>query len=490
MTQLQSSTPLGEIIKMTAIPDEEIVRIVNEPILQACENNDKAYLAQASQANLLMKRLHEQYVIMEGIECLDLAAVHRWLEKQYPDYLVSPELHILYKGSVEESVLRLKASRIKRMLGHALDTPYQIIPIPSNTGRRQQAPVTYFQLRYGSLPLAQILKALRLQLNELLQAGAIAAAPAHDNADMESATSTSETDEGQDKQTAQAASPPAHTVTAGQAPETPSATETPVSTSPTDTESYTPHPLAKWTAQTQVQATGDIAEDQAAISPPPQTATIATPAPHTSVLESHKGALGNRLKEVHARVQEQSKADMEFTQERAPLWPERRLSPTHAETMEALANRLQLLERRLRYRGQSEGLERKALLEQEYRAALLQPDPMEIAAVACLMWDIGLNQPMKAAVKAMTPAPAPQQTESKPQRQHLIPGYAQKTLLTTEELAEKIGYDARTIRERLVDTTFLEGKHYVKFPGGRKLMFVWENIVDMLGLGESETHAD
>ncbi len=50
------------------------------------------------------------------------------------------------------------------------------------------------------------------------------------------------------------------------------------------------------------------------------------------------------------------------------------------------------------------------------------------------------------------------------------------TYLTTDELSARIKYDARTIRERLKDSVLLEGTHYVRPFGGRKILFVWEAI--------------
>ena len=50
------------------------------------------------------------------------------------------------------------------------------------------------------------------------------------------------------------------------------------------------------------------------------------------------------------------------------------------------------------------------------------------------------------------------------------------TYLTTEELSAAIKYDARTIRERLKDSVLLEGVHYVRPFGGRKILFIWEAI--------------
>lgn len=51
-----------------------------------------------------------------------------------------------------------------------------------------------------------------------------------------------------------------------------------------------------------------------------------------------------------------------------------------------------------------------------------------------------------------------------------------QTYLTTEELAERIKYDARTIRNRLKDSVLIEGVHYFRPFGGRKILYIWEAI--------------
>lgn len=48
--------------------------------------------------------------------------------------------------------------------------------------------------------------------------------------------------------------------------------------------------------------------------------------------------------------------------------------------------------------------------------------------------------------------------------------------LTTEELSVRIKYDCRTIRERLKDSVLLEGVHYIRPFGGRKILFVWQAV--------------
>lgn len=62
------------------------------------------------------------------------------------------------------------------------------------------------------------------------------------------------------------------------------------------------------------------------------------------------------------------------------------------------------------------------------------------------------------------------------------------TYLTTEQLAERIHYDVRTIRDRLKDSVLLEGIHYVRPFGGRKLLFLWEPIEQEI-LGAASTLA-
>ena len=52
----------------------------------------------------------------------------------------------------------------------------------------------------------------------------------------------------------------------------------------------------------------------------------------------------------------------------------------------------------------------------------------------------------------------------------------EKTYLTTDELSSRIKYDVRTIRERLKDSVLLEGVHYFRPFGGRKILYIWEHI--------------
>lgn len=50
---------------------------------------------------------------------------------------------------------------------------------------------------------------------------------------------------------------------------------------------------------------------------------------------------------------------------------------------------------------------------------------------------------------------------------------------------ERIKYDSRTIRERLKDSVLLEGTHYIRPFGGRKILFVWERIEQDMGVASA-----
>lgn len=56
-----------------------------------------------------------------------------------------------------------------------------------------------------------------------------------------------------------------------------------------------------------------------------------------------------------------------------------------------------------------------------------------------------------------------------------------QSYITTDQLAQLIHYDARTIRTRLKDAVLLEGVHYIRPFGGRKLLFVWDAIQRDIG---------
>ena len=65
-----------------------------------------------------------------------------------------------------------------------------------------------------------------------------------------------------------------------------------------------------------------------------------------------------------------------------------------------------------------------------------------------------------------------------------------QTYLTTEQLADRIKYDPRTIRERLKDSVLIEHRHYFRPFGGRKILYIWETIEqDMLKQGSVSSAA-
>jgi hypothetical protein len=48
--------------------------------------------------------------------------------------------------------------------------------------------------------------------------------------------------------------------------------------------------------------------------------------------------------------------------------------------------------------------------------------------------------------------------------------------LTTDELSTRIKYDPRYIRERMKDRIFKKDVHYVQPFGGRKILYIWNEI--------------
>ncbi|HET6421316.1 MAG TPA: hypothetical protein VFG19_14250 [Geobacteraceae bacterium] len=50
------------------------------------------------------------------------------------------------------------------------------------------------------------------------------------------------------------------------------------------------------------------------------------------------------------------------------------------------------------------------------------------------------------------------------------------TYITADQLANKLHYDTRYIRECLKDSVLLEGVHYIRPFGRRKILFIWEKI--------------
>ena len=65
-----------------------------------------------------------------------------------------------------------------------------------------------------------------------------------------------------------------------------------------------------------------------------------------------------------------------------------------------------------------------------------------------------------------------------------------QTYLTTEELAFRIKYTPKTIRQSLKDHVFLEGVHYIKPFGGNKVLYIWEQVEKEMLKGSSLDDTD
>ncbi len=51
-----------------------------------------------------------------------------------------------------------------------------------------------------------------------------------------------------------------------------------------------------------------------------------------------------------------------------------------------------------------------------------------------------------------------------------------RTLLTASELANRIHFSSTYINHALNDTIFLQGQHYIRPFGGRKIFYIWEEV--------------
>ena len=50
------------------------------------------------------------------------------------------------------------------------------------------------------------------------------------------------------------------------------------------------------------------------------------------------------------------------------------------------------------------------------------------------------------------------------------------TYLSTHELSDRIKYNPRTIRNKLMGSVLAEGRHFIRPFGQRKILFIWEHI--------------
>jgi hypothetical protein len=49
-------------------------------------------------------------------------------------------------------------------------------------------------------------------------------------------------------------------------------------------------------------------------------------------------------------------------------------------------------------------------------------------------------------------------------------------LVTAVQLSTRLNYSSRHINEYLKDRVFIEGIHYVKLPGSRRILYIWDAI--------------
>lgn len=59
------------------------------------------------------------------------------------------------------------------------------------------------------------------------------------------------------------------------------------------------------------------------------------------------------------------------------------------------------------------------------------------------------------------------------------------TFMSAKQLSKNLHYTDRHINEYLKDRVFIEGVHYVRLPGCRRVLYVWEAICADMGLGNA-----
>ena len=63
------------------------------------------------------------------------------------------------------------------------------------------------------------------------------------------------------------------------------------------------------------------------------------------------------------------------------------------------------------------------------------------------------------------------------------------TYLTTKQLSERLSYTPGTIRDELKDSVLIEGIHYIRPFGGRKILYLWEAIEQEMLTNTADTVA-
>jgi len=124
-----------------------------------------------------------------------------------------------------------------------------------------------------------------------------------------------------------------------------------------------------------------------------------------------------------------------------------------------------------------------ALLQAELRRLAKKGDTLGVAAAACMLWQQREMLPKSSHLSGFiaqapeTPtlreagARQPRPYAAAPAAETMSAAPAASTVLvTTEQFASLIQYDVRTVRERLLPEVFVEGEHYTRGRGGRKIL--------------------
>lgn len=97
------------------------------------------------------------------------------------------------------------------------------------------------------------------------------------------------------------------------------------------------------------------------------------------------------------------------------------------------------------------------------------------------------SQATQSAFAAKTPVVTLAKSQNHPVIKTVMETDKNFTYLTTQELAERMRYSVIAVRNELKDSVLIEGVHYFRPFGGRKLLFIWEVIEADMRKGGSQT---
>ena len=163
------------------------------------------------------------------------------------------------------------------------------------------------------------------------------------------------------------------------------------------------------------------------------------------------------------------------------------------DVLESLTNRVDLMRRRCNAHSTPLSVEQSREVCLQMVDAIKSGDPLDVAALGVILYESGLTMRIPKSnrealsnglIERAAPARSPEVVKSPPPPQSPAVSVKDEApeLLTTAQLAIRIHYDERTIRDRLKPLFMVEGTHYLQPFGGRKTLYIWRAVKELMGL--------